>query len=158
MGWKQLGWWQLPTAPLGISTSTTSPNIPQPKAAHEQVEKKYWAFPLNPLSQGNGQFATTHVCRASPGDFWTYGWFKTNLPERLGLEAHGISRCRVKEDFGPPLSHTEGNRTPHPGVRGQGTRFRKPCSISATNHGKTCPRLSLDFYAIIIMKEGTSKR
>lgn len=78
--------------------------------------------------------------------------------QRLGLEAHGISRCRVKEDFGPPLSHTEGNRTPHPGVRGQGTRFRKPCSISATNHGKTCPRLSLDFYAIIIMKEGTAKR
>ena len=69
MGRKQLSRWQLPTAPVGISASTTSPSIPQPKAAHEQVEKKYWGFPLSPLSQGNGQFATTRVCRPSPGDF-----------------------------------------------------------------------------------------
>lgn len=58
--------WHPPTAPLDISTFTTSPAVLQLNAAHEQVQKEYWVFSLSPLSQGNGQFAATRVCRASP--------------------------------------------------------------------------------------------
>lgn len=56
------------------------------------------------------------------------------------------SRC-----WGHLRAPTEGNPSCTKESLRMAGRHRKPCYTSAADRGKTCFKLSLDFYAIIIM-------